>query len=249
MAVLPHEGTYSVIYGSLPVSVGAGYRRGYLARPDQAGRFPVVVLVPSLDGLGTQEKRLAFRLARHGIAVLAVDLYPSPPAHREEALIAYDALPDGEAMRTLDETYDYLRSEDIDWAHTGRLGLLGLDVGGRFAVIAAAHRRWAGAAAVVSTPLTGDEERTYQVASLVRHVAAPILGLYGAADALIDAESVDEAQNRNPSGQWLLYEGAGHGFLDEAGDDFDEAAAEDAVARLTEYFVTHLPRPSEEILG
>lgn len=209
MAVLPHEGTYSVMYAPLPVSVGAGYRRGYLARPDQAGQFPTVILTPDLDGLGAHEKHVARRLARRGLAVLVVDPYPIAPSNREEALAAYHDLTDGDALRTIDETHDYLRSGDIDWAQTERLGLLGLDVGGRFSLIGAAHRSWVGAAAAVSTPLTGDEDRQFQVADILRHIAVPVLGLYGMEDDLVDAESVDEAQDRNVTGQWLLYESAG----------------------------------------
>lgn len=249
MAVLPHEGTYSVMYAPLPVSVGAGYRRGYLARPDQAGRFPTVILTPDLDGLGAHEKHVARRLARRGLAVLVVDPYPTAPADRNEALAAYHDLTDGDALRTIDETYDYLRSEDIDWAQTERLGLMGLDVGGRFSLIGAAHRSWVGSVAAVSTPLTGDEDRQFQVADILRHIAVPVLGLYGMEDDLVDADSVDEAQDRNVTGQWLLYEGAGHAFLDEVGDDYHEASSEDALARLTEFFTTHLPKKTETNLG
>src|SRR5690606_948121 len=150
---------------------------GYLARPDQAGRFPTVILTPDLDGLGAHEKHVARRLARQGIAVLVVDLYPLAPTGRTEALAAYHALTDSEAMRTIDETYDYLPSDDIDWAQTERFGLLGLDAGGRSSPISAAHRRWVGAAAVVSTPLTGDEERQFHAADILRHIAVPVLGL------------------------------------------------------------------------
>ncbi|MEX2280810.1 MAG: dienelactone hydrolase family protein [Acidimicrobiia bacterium] len=249
MAVLPHEGTYSVMYGPLAVSVGAGYRRGYLARPDQAGRYPTVVLTPDLDGLGAHEKAVARRLARHGLAVLVVDLYVDAPADRDQALTAYNSLTDSEALRTIDEAYDYLRSEDIDWAQTERLGLIGLDIGGRFSLLSAAHRKWVGAAAAVSTPLTGDEDRQFQVADILRHIAVPVLGLYGADDDLIDVETVDEAQTRNAAGQWLLYEGAGHAFLDEVGDDYHEASAEDAIARLVGFFTTHLPAKAEVQLG
>lgn len=249
MAVLPHEGTYSVMYGPLPVSVGAGYRRGYLARPDRAGKFPTVILLPDLDGLGPHEKHVARRLARRGVAVLVVDPYVDAPTNRDEALAAYNALTDGEALRTIDEIYDYLRSDDIDWAQTGRLGLLGLDVGGRFSLIGAAHRSWVGAAAVVSTPLAGDEDRQFQVGEILRHIAVPVLGLYGMDDELVDPESVDEAQTRNVTGQWLLYEGAGHAFLDEVGAEYHEASSEDALARLVDFFTTHLPTKSETNLG
>src|SRR5687768_5971678 len=55
VAVLPHEGTFSILYGSQTIPVGAGYRPGYISRPDEAGQFPVVVLVPGLAGLGSAE--------------------------------------------------------------------------------------------------------------------------------------------------------------------------------------------------
>jgi carboxymethylenebutenolidase len=237
------------MYGPLTVSVGAGYRRGYLARPDQAGRFPTVILMPDLDGLGAHEKHIARRLARHGLAVVVVDPYTTEPADRRSALVAYSALPDSEAMRTIDETYDYLRSEDIAWANTSSLGVLGMDVGGRFALIHAAHRPWVGAAAAVSTPIAGDEDRRFQVADVLKHIAVPVLALYGAEDDLIDIETIDEAQSRNVTGQWLLYEGAHHAFMDEESDDYHEPSTEDALTRLTEFFTANLPKKAEVNLG
>ena len=48
VAVLPHEGTFSILYGTFPVPIGSGYRPGYLARPDEAGRFPVVFVLPGV---------------------------------------------------------------------------------------------------------------------------------------------------------------------------------------------------------
>ncbi len=241
MATLPHEGTYSVMYGNLTVSVGSGYRGGYLARPDQAGRWPIVVVVHDLDGLGAHEKYLARRLARRGLAVVCVELYPESPGSADAGLLAYNTLPDGQALRVLDETHEYLSSDDITWAHTDRIGMLGLDVGGRFALITAAHRAWVGASALAYAPLTGDEERDFPVADMLGHLATPVLGLYGTDDDLIDPASVDEAQSRNPTGQWLLYQGVGHGFLDEVGPNFDAASFEDAIVRLSEFFGRHLP--------
>lgn len=241
MATLPHEGTYSVMYGNLTVSVGSGYRGGYLARPDQAGRWPVVVLVHDLDGLGAHEKYVARRLARKGLAVVCVELYPDKPELGDAGLKAYNAMTDGQALRVLDEAHEYLSSDDIEWALTDRIGMLGLDVGGRFALITAAHRTWVGASAVAYTPLTGDEQRDFPVADMLGHLATPVLGLYGTEDELIDADSVDEAQARNPSGQWLLYQGAGHGFLDEVGPGFDAASFEDAIVRLSDFFARNLP--------
>lgn len=249
MAVLPHEGTYSVMYGNLPVSVGSGYRRGYLARPDKAGRFPVVIMAPDINGVSAHEKTVARRLARRGIAAIVVDFYRDVPADADAALAAYHDLTDNEAVRTLDEVHQYLQSDDIEWALTSKVGLLGLDVGGRFALIETAHRPWVGATAVCYTPLTGDEDRRYPVADMLEHLPVPVLGLYGAEDDLIAPETVDEAQARNVTGTWLLYAGAGHGFLDEVGDGYDVAASEDALARLGEFFLTNLPKADEAELG
>jgi carboxymethylenebutenolidase len=235
------------MYGSLPVPVGSGYRHGYLARPDKAGRFPVVLLVPDYDGLTAHEKSVARRLARRGLAVVAVDLYA---ANRSgDALEDYTSLDDAEGVRVLDEAQEWLASDDIEWAHADGIGVLGLDVGGRFALIQAAHRDYVRSAAVVYAPLTGDEDRRYQVAGMLDHIGRPVLALYAADDELIDAESVDEAQSRNASGSWLLYEGVGHGFLNESDERYDEASAEDAIARLVEFFKSTLPAPVEEALG
>lgn len=249
MAVLPHEGTFPIMYGTYPVPVGSGYCTGYLARPDRSGEYPVVLLVPDLDGVTAHEKHVARRLARRGLAVVGVDFYGRRPLGREAALAAYHRLDDGLALRILDEAHEFLASPDVTWARAERVGILGLEVGGRFALAAAAHRPWVGAAAVVGTPLTGDDERRFPVADLLSHIGAPVLGLYGAEDQLVAVETVDEAQARNPTGTWLLYTGSRHAFLDETADDFSADAAEDALVRLAEFFLQRLPAAETADLG
>jgi carboxymethylenebutenolidase len=244
LAVLAHEGTYPILYGSTGIPVGSGYRRGYVARPDQVGRFPGVILLPGLSGLGPHERDLCRLLARRGFATVAVDLHAKGQA---DPLLAYHALSDGEAIRDLDETYDFLQSDDVPWVMRDGAGLLGLDVGGRFALITGAMRGWVLSVVVVSTPLTGDEDRTHPVAGLLSHIRPAVLGLYGSRDDLISPDSVDEAQRRNPAGQWLLYDGAGHGFLDSSSDTYDSGAANDALARTIGLFMGTLPAPSLEV--
>lgn len=249
MAVLPHEGTFSIMYGSYPVPVGSGYCAGYLARPDRAGRYPVVILVPDLDGFTSHEKNLARRLARRGLAVVGVDFYGHRPTGRQAALAAYHRLDDSVAGRILDEAHQFLSSRDVSWALPSRVGILGLEIGGRFALTAAARRSWVAATALVATPLTGDEDREFPVAEILEHIAVPVLGLYGAEDQLVAVESVDEAQARNGSGTWLLYDGARHAFLDETAPDYAVDSAEDAVVRLTEFFLRQLPAAETPELG
>ncbi|MGH8958454.1 MAG: dienelactone hydrolase family protein [Acidimicrobiia bacterium] len=233
------------MYGSQTIPVGAGYRPGYFSRPDEAGKFPVVVLIPGLAGLGSAEKAICRKLARNGLAVVAVEIF----AHSDDALGAYHQTSDRQVLLTLQETVEYLQSDDIFWALAEKVGLLGFDVGGRPAIVAAARQPWVGSIAVVSTPLTGDEGREHQVADYLGSLPVAVLGLYGAEDDLIANETVDEAQARNEHGVWLLYESAAHSFWDEESDDFEPSADLDLEARLIEFFRATLPAAIIEDLG
>lgn len=233
------------MYGTWPIPIGAAHRDGYIARPDEAGEFPVVVLIPDLDGLGSLEKDLCRRLARSGLAAIAVDFHPGVG----DPLTGYAMLDDDRALNDLDEIHEFISSRDVEWNASDRLGLLGVDTGGRFALAKAATRDWVACAAVVYSPLTGDEDRGFQVAEYLDHLPVAVLGLYGADDDLIDPSTVDEAQRRNQHGQWLLYEGAQHGFLNIESDRYDPAATEDAVARLVAFFIGALAPAEVEDLG
>jgi carboxymethylenebutenolidase len=245
LAVLSHEGTYPILYGSWPIPVGTAHRDGYIARPDEAGRFPVVFVVPDINGLTSFEKDLCRRLARQGFAAITIDPYGGA----DDPLAAYNATSDRRSLTDLEEIHEFVLSEDVEWNLGDRVGLLGLDVGGRFALITAATKAWGAALVLAYTPLSGDEDREYQVADYLDHLPVPVLGLYGAADQLIDVTTVDEAQQRNSHGQWLLYEAAAHAFLDVDSDDYLEGAAEDAFARIVAFFSATLPGPEVEELG
>ncbi len=245
LAVLSHEGTYPIMYGPAPIPVGASHRSGYLARPDEAGSVPVVVVIPGLNGMGSLEKDMCRRLAREGFGAVSVELYE--PGN--DPLDRYNDLTDDRALAIIDELHQFIASSDVDWNISDRVGVLATDVGGRFGLIKAATREWVASLAIAYTPVTGDEEREHQVAGYLGHLPVPVLALYGAEDDLIDGGTVDEAQRRNDHGQWLLYEGAGHGFLDIDGEGFDQAAADDAFARLVAFFKATLGEPSIDDLG
>jgi len=245
LAVLSHEGTYPIMYGSWPIPVGSAHRTGYISRPDESGRFPIVFVLPGLEGMGSLEKDLCRRLAREGFAALSIDMYGATG----DPLERYNALDDERALSVLDELFQFVVSDDVEWNVEDAVGILGTDLGGRFGLIKAATRDWVRSLAVCYTPLTGDEDRAHQVAMYLDHLPVPVLGLYGARDELIDIATVDEAQRRNDHGQWLLYDEAGHGFLDIEGAGFDQSAADDAFARLLAFFKATLASPMIEKLG
>ncbi len=233
------------MYGGWPLPIGSSLRTQYLARPDAAGRFPVVLVIPTLNGLSGFEKDLCRMFARWGLVAIAVDSY----RQKGDPLDAYESLSDRQALIDLDEVHEFIVSDDVTWAVGGDLGILGVDVGGRFGIIAASTRSWVKSLAVAYTPLTGDEDREFQVASYLDNLPVPVLGLYGVEDDLIHLDTVDEAQRRNDHGQWLLYEGAGHSFLDAEADEYHVDAAADAGPRLVEFFKATLPEAIEVDLG
>jgi carboxymethylenebutenolidase len=203
------------------------------------------MVLPTLDGLGGFEKDICRRFARNGIVGLAIDFYRSTGS----PLAAYNELTDQRGLTDLDEVHEFIVSDDVSWAKPGGVGLFGADVGGRFALLGAGRREWARSVAVAYCPLTGDEDRDFQVASVLGNLPTPVLALYGDNDELIDPASVDEAQARNDHGQWLLYENAKHGFLDVEDENYDAAGADDAWARILAFFKATLPEADEIDLG
>ena len=246
MAVLPHEGTYNILFHPYAIPVGSGTRTGYLARPDQIGQYPAVVILPGIFGLGSFEKELARRLARHGFVAVSFDPYaaPLPPrATLDDALTAYSALDDRRALTDVDRAIDFAVDGAADFTVGGPVGLIGVDTGGRFALLYAAQRSRVGAVVVIHAPLAGDDLRTHTVKNALGRIVVPVLGLYGADDEHIPSEGVDVAASLNPSGQWIVYEAAQHDFMDPDSDQFHSGAASDAAARIPRFLSSTLPKP------
>ena len=224
MSVLAHEGTYPILYGSYGVPVGSRYSPGYLARPDQAGRFPVVLVVA--DGiLRPFHKDLCRRLARHGLASLAIDM--ASATGREITFVA--------------EAHEFLLSEDVTWAFEDDLGIIGLRSGGVPALAYAADHSGVRAVVLVSSVLDRDEP----FASVMGRLAAPVLGLYGAGET----SGPDLDGGLLPNGSFVVYSGVSGGFLDDGSSEYDSAAAADAYRRIVEFFTGSLPTPQTERLG
>ena len=243
MAVLPHEGTYSVMYGTYSTPAGSSYRSDYLARPDAVGRFPVVLITSGPGEISSHVKSVCRFLARRGIVALALNLEPALSNG------AHHGMGDTDLLAQLDETRRFLNDEELDWALGDRVGVLGIGSGGRLALLAATLRNWVGPVAVLYGPLTGDEQRRYPAAGQLERLGGAVLGIYAADDELIEPRTVDNAQDQNPAGAWLLYEGVGHGFVDENHPNYDEGAAMDALERLAGFFSSHLPAPQTLDLG
>ncbi len=234
MSVLPGEGTHVILYGSTSFPTRATHLPAYLARPDLAGAYPAVVVVPAAEGVTSGIKDVARRLARHGLAVLVLDPYrgggPGRRATPEEREAAFARLEDRRVLADLDAGLAYLRRPGTEWADPARLGVLGIGAGGRWVLLGAGEDR-VRAIALAYTPLAGLDDAVVRV---------PLLGLYGRDDESVSASDVEAAHARLPQSEWVLYDGVGGGFLDDGSAGYDPEAAEDALERLVEFFAARL---------
>ena len=248
MATLPHEGTFNILYGGFQIPAGSYLSSGYLARPDVVGAFPVVLVLPDIYGLTSFEKDLCRRLARQGVACVALDIYrgasPGSAASMEDAILAYQALSDARVLTDIGDAHAFLVGQGLDWVLGRKIGVLGTDIGARFGLLYAAGRSDLGAVVAVQAPLGGDDHRSLSVRDSLGRISAPVLGLYGASDDLIPVEGVDVAQGLNPTGTWILYDDTGHDFLNDGMGGYHPGAANDAIARMSKFFLDRLPAPA-----
>lgn len=243
MAVMAHEGEFPILYEPYGIPVGSGFQPGYLARPDRTGQFPCVLVVPGIRGLTSFDRDACRRLARLGYVAVAIDPYrgnaPGAGATMDQAISAYGRLSDPQVLRDLAETLEFLSSPDLTFADAERVGVVGFDTGGRFGLLLSDRPQVSGVVACYA-PL-GDDDRTHHVGERLTRLTVPVLGLYGADDTLIPVATVDEAAAL--AGQWILYEGARHEFLDPDADAYDPAAESDAWSRIGAFLAEVLPAP------
>ncbi len=238
MSVLKGEGKVPILYGTTSVSVGPVIRTAYLARPDLAGEWPTVIVAAPVWGVTPAVKDLCRRLARRGLAAIAPDVYdgerPARSADREAAESAHGALGDERVSGDIEIVASFVTNPAGFWSSAEYgFGVLGLGAGGPHALRAV--RDGAGAAICLAySPLAAGVP-----------VAVPLLGIYGRDDDVVPVDDVLAYRAVAPHGEFVIYEGVGHDFLDDSADGYAPGAAADALERMTEFFLKELPEGPE----
>jgi carboxymethylenebutenolidase len=246
VSVLRGEGRVPILYGSRSFPVGTLTHRGYLARPDLTGEWPTVLVVPSEWGVTSAVKDLCRRLARHGFATVAPDVFrgrgPARSATADEALAAVGVLSRRRITADLDDFVEFVTNPSGFWSSAEKgFGVVGLGAGGRPAAGIAAGRGGV-ALALVAAALEGTEGEASLSATLA-DVVGPVLGLAGRDDPRSPVAEVHAARNAAPHAEWVIYEGVGAHFIDDSRETYDAVAHLDAIERLVAFFEKHLPRP------
>ena len=240
LAASPRHGEYVMI--PTGGTGGTDSVRAWVVYPERREKAPVVMVIHEIYGLSGWVRGVADQLAADGFIAVAPDLLTGkrPEGYLERqpqdstvALIR--SLRPADVAAHLDAIASWSRALP---AASGPVGIVGFCWGGSTVWNYAVHagdRLQAGVVYYGSSP----------DASALATVRAPILGLYGADDARVNAtipraDSTMRALGRPFTVQ--VYPGAGHGFLRQQSgrEGANLAASRDAWPRTIAFFRAHL---------
>lgn len=233
--------------------------RAYWVTPEGAGPWPGVVVAHDIYGLNGWIRKQADGLAGQGYAVVVPDLYSRLAASDGcgDARTAWDCyvqMPDQQAMGDLRAAVDFL-AEHPSVGAGQRIGVVGYDMGGIYAMMLAATDLRVKAAVnyygqVIYSRISKD--RPVSAAETMFNLRAPLLSFYGNLDPQSPQENVQKLESRlahNPNSafyQIVRYPQVGHGFLVETRQGYNAAAAADARQKTREFLARILHAPPEK---
>jgi carboxymethylenebutenolidase len=211
--------------------------RGFLALPGMPGRHAAILVIYGDAGLNEWVQEQAQKFTAQGYVALAVDLYRGRvAADDEEAHELARGLPDDRALRDVEAAFTYLAArKDV---LSARIGVIGWQSGGWFALQLAIHQPKLAACAVSDTALPTDS------GDLAR-IRAQILGNFGADQRGISANQIEPfrsaLRSQGVQADVKIYPGAGGDFENPADKNrYRPEAAADAWTRDLAFFSKNL---------
>jgi carboxymethylenebutenolidase len=221
---------------------------GHTSVPEGDGPFPGVVVVHDAYGMTAELRRVCDHLAAQGYLVHAPSMYQRGRCLRQTfRSLAADQGP----------AYDRLEAERAALAArpdcTGKVGIMGFCLGGRFALVAAGRGMFDAAAVQYGILPEGRQEP--EVLDRMLSAPCPVVASFGARDKVVDGAEVDKLRSGlERSGvpvDLKVYPEATHSFLAQytgplgmliriAGMTHDPEASADAWERTLGFFSEHL---------
>lgn len=238
--------TTGLMAGEVKIPVADGEMPAYRAMPGRGGPFPVVLVVQEIFGVHEHIKDICRRFAKLGYLAVAPELYARQgdiskmSDGREIFSKVVSKVPDAQVTADLDAAADWAgKSGQGD---LNRLGITGFCWGGRIVWLYAAHSSrlkagvaWYGRLVGEATALTPQ----YPI-DLANKLKAPVLGLYGGADAGIPIDTIERMRKAlkaaGDSSQIVVYPDTPHGFHADYRPSYRKEQAQDGWKRLREWF-------------
>lgn len=237
--------------GEVKISVKEGEIPAYRAMPAKGGPFATVLVVQEIFGVHEHIKDICRRFAKLGYFAIAPELYArqgdvSGMTEIPDIIAkVVSKVPDAQVMADLDAAVAYAKKTGK--ADTAKLGVTGFCWGGRIVWLYSAHNpdlkagvAWYGRL-VPPGPIT--ELQPKYPLDLVDSLKAPVLGLYGGADAAIPNDTVEKMKDalkkaEKPS-EIELYPDTPHGFYADYRPTYRKDQAEDAWKKMLAWFKKH----------
>lgn len=205
---------------------------GFLARPQESGSYPGVVMIHEWWGLNQNIKDMARELATQGYVVLAVDLYGGEiAATSDEARSLVSSLNQSKSIENMKAATAYLKTQNAD-----KIASLGWCFGGGQSL---------------QLSLSDDIDATViYYGNLVTEDArlsslnSPVLGIFGDKDTSIPVSSVndfDAALGRlSIENEIYIYAGVGHAFANPSGMNYAPIETKNAWDKTLAFLEKHL---------
>lgn len=224
----------------------------YVASPTSAGPHPAIVVLEEAFGRVPHIEDLCRRFANAGYVAASPELYARTGAPGHDFAVVLPAmfgLPDSQIVSDVEAVADYLRSLD---STTDKVGLTGYCMGGRATTLTAfssdkfdaAMSCWGGFINRATFEDETTESRPTPPAQLSDNLSCPLFLVVGADDdnpAPAEIQALhDQLVAAGKNVQLKIYEGAGHAFLADYRESYNEERAHDLWADSLAYFAAEL---------
>jgi carboxymethylenebutenolidase len=236
--------TQGLTAGEVKIAVRDGEIPGYRAMPAGGTNLPTVLVVQEIFGVHEHIKDICRRLAKAGYLAIAPELYArqgdvSKLSDFDQIRPIVAKVPDAQVMSDLDAAAAWAVKNGGDPA---KLAVTGFCWGGRITWLYVAHNAkvragvaWYGRVAGPTSELTPANP-----IDLVAKINAPVLGLYGGADAGIPNDTVDKMREAlkaaGKKSEIRTYPDTPHAFHADYRPSYRKEAAEDGWKRLLDWF-------------
>ena len=235
--------------GEVKITTGNGDIPAYRAMPASGKNLATILVVQEIFGVHEHIKDVCRRFAKAGYLAIAPEMYyrqgdvSKLKDNKEIFAMVVSKVPDTQVMSDLDATAAWAAKNGGD---ARRLGITGFCWGGRITWLYAAHNKNVKAGVAWYGRLVGDasDMTPKHPLELVDQINAPVLGLYGGADAGIPNDTVDKMnaalKEKGKPSMIHLYPDTPHAFHADYRPSYRKAQADDGWQRATEWFRKNL---------
>lgn len=243
-----HTNDDGLITGDVVIQTDIGPISGYRSVPASPGPHPVILVVHEIFGVHEHIRDITRRLAHEGYLAVAPNLYErvgnvESLQSIEQIRDVVSRVADSRVLADLDATVAWAVEHDGD---PDRVAITGFCWGGRIVWLYVAHQpalkagvAWYGRLVNEATSLHPEHP-----VDVVDKLQAPVLGLYGGADAGIPVETVKQMQDAlakaGDESRIHLYPEAPHAFYADYRPSYRETEARDGWGRLHDWLRHYL---------